>query len=203
MTKTSTTTDSVARAPRGPAAVVQPLADTLAAELESLHALHSLTADQLAALQNADSDTLDALTGMVGETLARMKRLQQTRGRQTRLAARVLKLSTDTVTIEEIAGALAAHGDEDSLRASAELARHRAELRERATVASRKADALTFALHHALTLGPRSADGFAGASRSSRPAALHADRHADRHLARRRIRQQPRLIHSTVNPAPP
>jgi hypothetical protein len=154
MTKTSpSSTDSVASAPRGPAAVVQPLADTLAAELESLHALHSLTADQLAALQNADSDTLDALTSMVGETLARMKRLQQTRGRQTRLAARVLKLSTDTVTIEEIATALAAYGDEDSLRAADELTSHRAELRERATVASRKADALTFALHHALTLG--------------------------------------------------
>jgi hypothetical protein len=139
--------------PRSPAAIAQPLADTLAAELESLHTLHSLTADQLAALQAADSDTLDSLTGMVSETLARMKRLQQTRGRQTRLAARVLKLSSDTVTIEEIAGALATYGDAESVVAADALRTHRAELRERATVASRKADALTFALHHALTLG--------------------------------------------------
>lgn len=138
---------------RSPAAVARPLADTLAAELEALHTLRSLTADQLVALQNADSDTLDALTALVSETLARMKRLQQTRGRQTRLAARVLGLPTGEVTIESIAEALRGHGDADSVEEADRLAQSRADLRERASEASRKADALTFALHHALTLG--------------------------------------------------
>lgn len=137
--------------PLGPAALVQPLLETLRQEDEALQVLHACFDAQLEALRQRDQEQLQQATLRVNEGLATLERLRQARERQTRLSARVLHLNEEQATLQELGQALEQQPDTAFL--APHLLAAREQVRTRAAQTRLRCEEFEFALQYAIQLG--------------------------------------------------
>jgi len=131
------------------APVTDKLVETLQEKADTFDDLTTLFERQLAALRNGETDALSSLTTRTQECTATLDELRQRYQRQARLLVRVLELGQDDPSLQVLIDALERH---DAPEASAQLARARTAVRERAEAAQAKNDTLRFALEHAAGL---------------------------------------------------
>jgi flagellar biosynthesis/type III secretory pathway chaperone len=131
------------------APVTDKLVETLQEKADTFDDLTALFERQLNALRNGDTDALTSLATEAQDCTATLDELRQAYQRQARLLVRVLELEQDDPSLQALIDALEQH---DAPEASAQLARARTAVRERAEAAQAKNDTLRFALEHAAGL---------------------------------------------------
>ncbi|MDX1547923.1 MAG: flagellar export chaperone FlgN [Rhodothermales bacterium] len=169
-------------APGGPAPLVHALIETLRQERAATDALHDAFTVQLDALREGTPARQHDGADAAAEALDMLGRLRTVRDRQTRLLGRVLRIDGD---LDALAAVLAAGDATASLGARLRTAADA--VRTGAARTRRHADALDFALRHAMSLGrgliqamrppeaPRTYDATGRAARpaSARPLVNH------------------------------
>jgi hypothetical protein len=135
----------------GPAALVQPLLETLRQEEETLLKLHGCFEAQVEALRLHDQERLQQATLQVNEGVAALERLRQARERQARLAARVFHLNEEQATLQALEEALRQQPEAATLASLLHTARE--QVRLRAAQTRQRCEDFEFALHYAMRLG--------------------------------------------------
>lgn len=118
---------------------------TLSAEEKALQRLASAADVQLAAMREEALERFETAGHTTADAVSELDQLGQARARQSRVFAKALGLD-ETVSIEVLVGLLPS-------REAEQLRTARDRVREAATVANARCDALAFALHYAVELG--------------------------------------------------
>lgn len=137
--------------PKSPMPLASGLLATIKQERESLISLCVQFERQLDALRERRQELLDEATNRTNEAVNALARLRQSRERQMRLLGRVLNLSSDQISLQNIGVRLQSTIDGDEL--GKELLDIRTRIRDQATITQQRCKDLEFALKYAVDLG--------------------------------------------------
>ncbi|MFQ5572115.1 MAG: flagellar export chaperone FlgN [Rhodothermales bacterium] len=135
----------------GSAALVQSLIETLQQEQAALNALGMQFGRQLDALREQQQEEHERAMHEANHSVNALGRLRTKRERQMRLLGRVMKMDGEDASLQQLAAAMDAHADTDSL--GQRLLEARAAVHDQAQKTRHICEQLDFALQYAVSLG--------------------------------------------------